>query len=306
MEVQLLDFVLSLLIIPTSHHHSMHEQQLRRHLGNLIRRISLQREIPDGELLVTRHGEHRRVVRRPLHGCDRCTEVVEVTHTTATTRESINRPSLQVTNVPDTEGAVVTSRHHQIAHLPMHHSLPTRVLVPVNDIHIAVMRVHREHALSAGVARIPELDCAVHAARREHSCLRWTPLQIFHRCVMRQERLRVRPPARLRRRGHKDLRGAVARHQLSLVTATPVNRVTLALVTLELEQRLAGSLLVTSRVSVLKGRQLRSDVVDTHDALVGPGAYDLGSIRKTLRRESRVTVLRECDSQRRYGESYRT
>lgn len=58
----------------------MNEQQLRRNARDLIRLVRLQREIPQRELVVRRHAEHRRIVRRPLHRRDRRLQIVEAAH----------------------------------------------------------------------------------------------------------------------------------------------------------------------------------------------------------------------------------
>lgn len=282
MEVQLLNLVLALRVTRPSLPHRVHEEQLRRNIRYLVRGIRLKRQIPNRQLLVARHGENGRVVRRPLHRSDRRAQVVEVAHTASTAPHLAHPRLLQIANIPDAERAVVAARHHEVAHLPDAHTPSQHSLVPVDHVHVAVVRVHGQHALPRGVARVPELDGAIHAARREHRRLRRAPLQVLHRRAVRHERLRVRLPARLGGQRHVDRRGAVARHQLALVAPTPVQRVTLAAVALELEERRAGALLVSGGVPALESRQLRSDVVDADDALIGPDTHDLGAVGKAL------------------------
>ena len=64
----------------------MNEQQLRRNARDLVRLVRLQREIPQRELIVRRHAEHRGIVRRPLHRRDRRLQIVEAAHEASSTR----------------------------------------------------------------------------------------------------------------------------------------------------------------------------------------------------------------------------
>ena len=86
MEVQLLNLVLALRVTRPSLPHRVHEEQLRRNIRYLVRGIRLKGQIPNRQLLVARHGENGRIVRRPLHRSDRRAQVVEVAHTAPTAR----------------------------------------------------------------------------------------------------------------------------------------------------------------------------------------------------------------------------
>lgn len=85
MEMQLLDGRLTLPMIPDLLRYRMDEQELRRNVLLLIRRLCLQRQVPYGELVVARDCQHRRVVRTPLHRRDRSVQVAEVSHRAAPT-----------------------------------------------------------------------------------------------------------------------------------------------------------------------------------------------------------------------------
>ena len=218
----------------------MHEQQLRRNAWDLIGLVGLEREIPERKLVVGRHTEHRRVVRRPLHRRDGRLQIVEAAHEAAATRAAAPAGLLEIANIPHAEGAVVGAGDHQIADLPIAQRGATDPLVPVEHVHVAVVRLHRQHAAPRGVARVPDAHRAVHRAGREHRALRRAPLQVLHRRRVVAERRRVRRPAALHRRGDVDQARAVARRQQALLARRPVQRVALRAVPAELVDRIGG------------------------------------------------------------------
>ena len=93
---------------------------------------------------------------------------------------------------------------------------------------------------------------------------------------------RVGHPAALGGGGDEDLALAVTCGQLALVAGTPVDRVALAAVVLQLEDRRSRTCLASGGLTGLQSGQLGSDVVDADDALVGPDTDDLRTARKTL------------------------
>ena len=154
------------------------------------------------------------------------------------------------------------------------------------------MCVHRQHALVSLASRVPNLDGPVHRARREHRGLRGTPLDILHARAMAQEGRQVHVPAGLRRMIHVNVTVTVARRQRALVAATPVHRVSLRLVTTELEERPRRVLLVCGAVTAFQSCQLRRHVVNADDSLVRPRTDNLRTVGKTLPSEGTNGVTR--------------
>lgn len=93
---------------------------------------------------------------------------------------------------------------------------------------------------------------------------------------------RVGHPAALGGGGDEDFALAVTCGQLALVAGTPVDRVALTAVVLQLEDRRSRACLASGGLTGLQSGQLGSDVVDADDALVGPDTDDLRTARKTL------------------------
>ena len=219
---------------PPSLSYSMHKQQLRRHARDLIRLISFQREIPERQLVIRGHAEHRGIVRRPLHGSDGCLQIVEAAHEASTTGRFFCPALLQIANIPDTEGAVVGPRDHQISHLPTTHVHTEAPLVPVEHIHIAAVRLDGQHAVMRAVSRVPDPHRAIHRAGSEHGTLRRTPLNVLDRIGVVLEGGRIGGPSALHRTGDVDQTGAVACGEKTLLAHRPVQRVALRAVAFEL------------------------------------------------------------------------
>ena len=126
MEVKLLDRRLTLHVNTSFFPYRMNEEKLRRHVLLLVGRLRFQRQVPNRELVVARHRQHRRVVRTPLDRRDRRIQVAEVSHGATPTRHPSSSLPQIVAEIPHAERSIVASRNQQVAHLT----------IPADHIHV--------------------------------------------------------------------------------------------------------------------------------------------------------------------------
>lgn len=88
----------------------------------------------------------------------------------------------------------------------------------------------------------------------------------------------------------------VSSGKLSLLAAAPVHGISLRAMTLELEQRTVDILLVTSAVTALQSSQLRGNVVDADNTLIGPTTDNLRTIGQALVVTSTVEMKLEIEN----------